>query len=141
MKKTLKTIAMLCIIGVSLALVYACAFGEAVHGVNADTEAVKQEVEVNENKEPAATEVFNTSYLAGWDSGEPCGTIRMIGAWVFNHEPSNDTWVLQDESGELWVVRNRELDEDDFLLLWLADNGTPDNVEDDLIIKVWKEAR
>lgn len=139
MKKTLKTIAMLCIIGVFLALVYA--FGEPIHSVDADTEVIKQEVEVIENKETAAAEVFDTSYLAGWDSGEPCGAIRMIGAWVFNHEPSNDTWVLQDESGELWVVRNRELDEDDFLLLWLADNGTPDNVEDDLIIKVWKEAR
>jgi len=90
---------------------------------------------------PAATERFNTSYLEQWDKGESDNTIRMIGAWFYSFEPSNCTYVLEDESGDLWVVRDVSIDEDDFLLLWIDNGGTPDYIEDDLVVKTWKEVR
>lgn len=91
--------------------------------------------------EPAAVETFNTSYLERWDKGEDNGTIRMVGAWFFNYEPSSNMTVVEDESGNLWAVRDVTIDEDDFLLLWIANNGTPDYQDDDQVIKTWKEAR
>jgi len=87
------------------------------------------------------TERFNTSYLEQWDKGESDNTIRMIGAWFYSFEPSNCTYVLEDESGNLWVVRDMSIDEDDFLLLWIDNGGTPDYIEDDLVVKTWKEVR
>jgi len=91
--------------------------------------------------EPAAVETFNTSYLERWDKGEDNGTIRMVGAWFFNYEPSNQTYVLEDETGELWVVRDvgESIGENDFLLLWIDNNATPDYLEDDVVVKVWSE--
>ena len=65
----------------------------------------------------------------------------MVGAWFYNYEPSNQTYVLEDETGELWVVRDvgESIGEDDFLLLWIDNNATPDYLEDDVVVKVWSE--
>lgn len=94
-----------------------------------------------EIEEPAATEVYDTTYLEQW-CGEPSGVIRMVGGWMFNYEPSSGIYTVEDENGNLWCVTYEEnaMNEDDFLLLWIDNNGTPDYLTDDHVIKVWKEA-
>lgn len=89
--------------------------------------------------EPAGTPLYDTTYLDNWCAGDEQGSIRMIGGWVNSHE--DNTYTLEDESGNLWVVRDIDLDEDDFLLLWIDNNGTPDYLEDDHVVKTWREAR
>lgn len=80
------------------------------------------------------TEVFDTSVLESW-CGEPNGTIRMVGGWY-----CSDGYV-EDETGNYWYIHQEDrLKEDGFLLLWIADNNTPDDVTDDEIVKVWVEA-
>lgn len=81
---------------------------------------------------PAERQTYDTTVLESWSGGAPNGTIRMVSAWQ-----TNDS-LLEDETGNLWKV-DLPIEEDDFLLLWIADNNTPDNVEDDLIIKAWRE--
>ena len=51
----------------------------------------------------------------------------------------DDTLTLIDEQDNLWDVEALNIDDNDFLLLWINDNDT-DTVEDDTIIKVWREA-
>lgn len=103
--------------------------------------ANKQETKETEIEEPAATEVYDTTYLEQW-CGEPNGTVRMAGGWMFNYEPSSGIYTVEDENGNLWCVTYEEnaMNEDDFLLLWIDNNGTPDYLTDDHVIKVWKEA-
>lgn len=47
--------------------------------------------------------------------------------------------LIEDETGNIWMMDDYYIDDDAFLLLWLADNHTPNNVQDDLIIRVWTE--
>lgn len=82
--------------------------------------------------EPAEKQTYDTSVLELWDGEAHNGTIRMVSAWQ-----TNDS-LVEDETGNLWEV-DLPIEEDDFLLLWIADNQTPDDVKDDLIIKVWRE--
>lgn len=81
---------------------------------------------------------FDTTAIDVWCRGEDIGTVRMVGAWVAESE--DNTHTLNDETGNAWIVEDITLYEDDWLLLWIADNHTPDNVEDDIIVKVWREA-
>ena len=79
-------------------------------------------------------ENFDTSIIeAQWCGGFYDGTIRMVGAWWYADG------VVEDEQGQLWGIE-QNIEETDFLLLWIADNHTPDNTVDDIIIKVWREA-
>lgn len=79
-------------------------------------------------------QMFDTSIIeAQWCGGFYDGTVRMVGAWWYADG------VVEDEQGQLWAVE-QSINTDDFLLLWIADNNTPDNTTDDLIIKVWREA-
>lgn len=89
--------------------------------------------------EPAGTSLYDTTYLDSWCAGDEQGAIRMVGGWVNSHE--DNVYTIEDESGNLWVVRDVDLDEDDFLLLWINNNGTPDYLEDDHVVKTWREAR
>jgi hypothetical protein len=57
----------------------------------------------------------------------------MVGAWWYADG------VVEDEQGQLWGIE-QSINADDFLLLWIADNHTPNNTTDDIIIKVWREA-
>ena len=93
-----------------------------------------QEVEVVKYVEVVNEQMFDTSILETlWCGGFDDGTVRMIGAWKYADG------VVQDEQGQLWGI-DQQVSEEDFLLLWIADNNTPDNVLDDVIIKVWREA-
>ena len=77
---------------------------------------------------------FDTSIIENnWCGGFEEGTIRMAGAWWYADG------VVEDEQGQLWGIE-QSINADDFLLLWIADNHTPNNTTDDIVIKVWREA-
>ena len=101
---------------------------------------------LNENHEcPAAEPVvkyvevigpknFDTSIIESqWCGDFTNGTVRMVGAWWYTDG------VVEDEQGQLWAVE-QSIEQEDFLLLWIADNHTKDNSSDDTILKVWREA-
>lgn len=93
-----------------------------------EPEPVVQFVEVQKQSN------FDTSIIeAQWCGDFEDGRIRMVGAWQYERQ------LVEDETGELWYIEE-PVQADDFLLLWIADNHTPDNVEDDIIVKVWREA-
>lgn len=91
-------------------------------------------VEVVKYVEVQKEQMFDTSIIEQeWCSGFIDGTVRMVGArWYANG-------VVEDEQGQLWGIE-QSIDKEDFLLLWIADNNTPDKTTDDIIIKVWREA-
>ena len=77
---------------------------------------------------------FDTSIIEDNWCGDFCdGTIRMVGAWQYERQ------LVEDETGDVWYIEE-PVQADDFLLLWIADNHTPNNTEDDIIVKVWREA-
>lgn len=80
---------------------------------------------------------IDTSAIEMWDGDFSSGNIRMVGAWVDSYD--GNSVRIEDETGNIWIMDDCHIDDDASLLLWLADNGTPDNVEDDVIIKVWTE--
>ena len=85
-------------------------------------------------QEQPYTEGFDTSILEqNWWGGFPDGQVRMVGAWWYA------IGVVEDEQGQLWGI-DQEIDTQDFLLLWIADNHTPEDVTDDIVVKVWREA-
>lgn len=79
-------------------------------------------------------EMFDTTVIEqSWCNGLDYGTVRMVGAWWY------DDHVVEDETGNLWNIE-QDVAEGDFLLLWITDNFTADDVKDDVIVKVWREA-
>lgn len=79
-------------------------------------------------------QAFDTSVIEqAWCGGFTDGTVRMVGAWWYADG------VVEDEQGQLWGI-DVPVTNEDFLLLWIADNNTPNNTTDDIIIKVWREA-
>ena len=83
-------------------------------------------------------ENFDTSVLESWDGDFSDGKIRMIGAWLYGQDNNGDPIVV-DEKGELWTIPGYEVANDDFLLLWIADNNTVEDMNDDIIMKIWTE--
>ena len=80
------------------------------------------------------TKGFDTSIIEENWCGDFCdGTIRMVGAWQYERQ------LVEDETGDVWYIEE-PVQADDFLLLWIADNHTPNDTEDDIIVKVWREA-
>ena len=91
------------------------------------TEVVKYVEVIQEQK-------FDTSIVeSNWCNGADEGTIRMLGAWWYADG------VVEDEQGQLWGV-TQDITENDWLMLWIADNHTPNDTRDDIIVKVWREA-
>lgn len=113
-----------------LLAIFIAACGYIIGQRNAPVETVEavKYVEVQEEQ------MFDTSII----EQERCGgfidgTVRMVGArWYADG-------VVEDEQGQLWGIE-QNIDKEDFLLLWIADNNTPDKTTDDIIIKVWREA-
>lgn len=102
--------------------------GYFIHKATAPTvEPVVKYVEVINN------ETIDTSAINNWCGGMEDGTIRMVGGTYYADG------VIEDEQGQLWGI-DVAIDEQDFLLLWIADNHTPNDLADDIIIKVWREA-
>lgn len=104
--------------------------GYALGQRNAPVETVEVVKYVEVQKEQA----FDTTPIEqAWCGGFTDGTVRMVGAWWYADG------VVEDEQGQLWGIE-QDIDKEDFLLLWIADNNTPDKTTDDIIIKVWREA-
>lgn len=92
------------------------------------------EVETIKYVEVVSESNFDTSIIEKcWCGSFDEGTVRMVGAWYYADG------VVEDEQGQLWNIE-QYIEENDFLLLWIADNNTPDDVTDDIVIKVWREA-
>jgi hypothetical protein len=82
--------------------------------------------------------VFDTTAIDAWCRGEDLGTVRMVGGVV--HERMGNMWVLHDEQGNAWTVEDlHNMQEHGWMLLWIADNHTADDVTDDVIVKMWVE--
>lgn len=96
--------------------------------------ATPEPVEVVKYVEVQKEQAFDTTSIEQeWCGGFTDGTVRMVGAWWYADG------VVEDEQGQLWGIE-QSIDKEDFLLLWIADNNTPDKTTDDIIIKVWREA-
>ena len=96
--------------------------------------ATPEPVEVVKYVEVQKEQAFDTTPIEQtWCGGFIDGTVRMVGAWWYADG------VVKDEQGQLWGIE-QSIDKEDFLLLWIADNNTPDKTTDDIIIKVWREA-
>lgn len=87
---------------------------------------------------PTSAPVFDTNALNDWCNGGDEGTIRMVEGFPIKHNIHG--WYIEDGYGNEWLIDGISLSEYDFLLLWIVDNNTPDDVTDDSIIKVWREA-
>ena len=107
--------------------------GFAILGVIAG-KGMAEPVEVIKYVEVIQEQKFDTSIIeSNWCGGADEGTIRMVGAWWFADG------VVEDEQGQLWAVE-QAVTENDWLCLWIADNHTPNDTRDDIIVKVWREA-
>jgi hypothetical protein len=121
-KWTTFTLAIVCVI------LGACLLGKAYPVQAVEQEPIIKYVEVIQQGG------FDTSVIEqAWCGGFEDGTIRMVGAWWYADG------VVEDEQGQLWGI-DQEVSMEDFLLLWIADNNTPNNTTDDVVIKVWREA-
>lgn len=76
--------------------------------------------------------IYDTTSLENWCGGCDDGTVRMVGCVYY------DNHTVMDEMGHLWWV-DEEVNENEFYLLWIANNHTSDVVEDDVVIKLWQE--
>lgn len=112
---------------VMMALFVTGSFGKA-SATNVEQEPIVKYVEVQKQGG------FDTTIIeSNWCGNFEDGTVRMVGAWWYADG------VVEDEQGQLWAVE-QSINADDFLMLWIADNNTPNNSIDDLIVKVWREA-
>lgn len=79
---------------------------------------------------------FDTSALSQWCGDSRLGKVRMIGAGQAEGESKGK---VEDEQGNRWNVI-ADYEDNDTLLLWVADNHTPQDVSDDVVVKVWRES-
>ena len=101
-------------------------------------EPVIEVQEVVKYVEVIPEENFDTSVLESWGGDFSDGKIRMIGAWLYGQDNEGNPIVV-DEKNELWTLSGYEVASDDFMLLWIADNNSPENVHDDVVLKIWTE--
>lgn len=104
---------------------------DAAEAMRAETERI-----VAHYQQMEEARIFDTSFIDTWYRGEN-GKVRMMGASVVSMEDS--LIIVEDEQGEQWLIDSVRLAEADNIMLWIADNHTPLDVTDDIIIKVWIE--
>ena len=118
------------ILSAGLLIIFAIICGYVI----GERSATPEPVEVVKYVEVQKEQAFDTTSIEqAWCGGFTDGTVRMVGAWWYADG------VVEDEQGQLWGIE-QTIDKEDFLLLWIADNNTPDKTTDDIIIKVWREA-
>ena len=118
------------ILSAGLLIIFAIICGYVI----GERSATPEPVEVVKYVEVQKEQAFDTTPIEqAWCGGFTDGTVRMVGAWWYADG------VVEDEQGQLWGIE-QSIDKEDFLLLWIADNNTPDKSTDDIIIKVWREA-
>ena len=123
---------LLCIPLFGLAFMATSHLSSRIEHIEQGAQEIK-EVQTKESK-------FDTSWIENHlGADEDKGTIRMIGATVYARE--SNLLTLEDETGELWCVEDVTVADNDCILLWIADNHTEDDVTDDVVIKVYTEAR
>lgn len=114
--------------GLLIVLAIICGYVIGARSVEPEAVEVVKYVEV-QKEQPFDTSIIESQWCGGFTDG----TVRMVGAWWYADG------VVEDEQGQLWGIE-QTIDKEDFLLLWIADNNTPDKTTDDIIIKVWREA-
>lgn len=75
--------------------------------------------------------LFDSSIIEAQWYQETDSTVRVMGGWMYKDG------VVQGETEEEWTTE-LPLSQEDFYLLWIDDAGTP-TVEDDTLIKLWRE--
>ena len=92
----------------------------------------------NQNEEASEVELAYKDAVNLW-SGE-MGMIRMVEAWAI--EETAEGWLLEDREGNQWVVEGlaTAVEQEEWMLLWIADMHTTNSVNDDVVIKVWMSA-
>lgn len=75
------------------------------------------------------TQVIEVDWCLGYEGD----TVRMVCGWMY------DANTIEDQEGNVWEVDEADFSENDFLLLWISDSKTENDVSDDVIIKVWRE--
>lgn len=63
------------------------------------------------------------------------GRIRIVHAWGYNEERQ----FVIDETGNIWKILE-PVSFDEEMLLWIADNNTPEDTADDILVRVWRRA-
>ena len=114
--------------GLLIVLAIICGYVIGARSVEPEVVEVAKYVEV-QKEQPFDTSIIESQWCGGFEDG----TVRMVGAWWYADG------VVEDEQGQLWGIE-QNIDKEDFLLLWIADNNTLDKTTDDIIIKVWREA-
>lgn len=111
-------------------LLATCSSFVMIHQVTNNFEIVAQS---NEYKAQLDAIHFDTSALNNWGGDFSDGDIRIMGGYFYDEN------TIEDDTGNLWLV-DTDISEDNFYLLWIADNHTSDDVTDDVILKIWVEA-
>lgn len=88
---------------------------------------------IMENNTLFDTTIIEAQGCINYDTNK--GRIRFVHAWGYDEEQH----LVEDETGNLWEILE-EVRKNEAMLLWLADNNTPEDVTDDIIIRVWREA-
>lgn len=89
-------------------------------------------------QERVEAEKLDTSYIEKWGGDFADGNIRILGGWSAG-TTHDGKQILEDEAGQLWTVEFTSITPDDYLLLWIADNHTPDNMSDDIVLHIWAQ--
>lgn len=143
---TKRTIALIAVLTILLAGIIAGSQCAIINKLNAEHETEIQALNEQINNltviaQKYATEQankkFDTSALDNWCAGDEEGIIRIVAAVPYARE--DNTLTLEDEQGELWLVENMSISDDEYVLLWIADNNTKDDVTDDVVLKVYTE--
>lgn len=143
---TKRTIALIAVLTILLAGIIAGSQYAVINKLNAEHEtevqALNEQIsDLTAIAQKYATEQankkFDTSALDNWCAGDEEGIIRMVAAAPYARE--DNTLTLEDEQGELWLVEDMDISDDEYVLLWIADNNTKDDVTDDVVLKVYTE--
>lgn len=141
-----KTIALIAVLTILLVGIIAGSQYAVINKLNAEHETEVQALNEQINDLTAiaqkyateqANKKFDTSTLDNWCAGDEKGIIRMVAAVPYARE--DNTLTLKDEQGELWLVEDMDISDDEYVLLWIADNNTKDDTTDDVVLKVYTE--
>ena len=141
MQKVVKVIQAVAVVALVALVITVCTLNNALsteRTARNEAETMRAEAEhvAAHYQQMEEARVFDTSFVDTWCGGDD-GKLRMMGASVVSVEGSLIT--VEDEQGEQWLVDSVRLTEADNIMLWIADNNTPLDVTDDIIVKVWIE--
>lgn len=141
MQKVVKVIQAVAVVALVALVITVCTLNNALsteRTARNEAEAMRAEAEhvAAHYQQMEEARMFDTSFIDAWCRGDD-GKVRMMWASVVSVDGSLIT--VEDEQGEQWLVDSVRLTEADNIMLWIADNNTPLDVADDIILKVWIE--